>query len=155
MSLGTIAGTRMWGCAGPFAIADSCQGARSRFVPPWDAWLICDHGALRALANHPTGRFAHWPIIPRGSLNLRQSSLDRIDNAFAHMLERMFNSTECGGINLGDIPRGSAPWDVPSVDPSTLGKNFHMRTRFAHALPQCSPTAQRPPKNSVIKLRGQ
>ena len=117
--------TRMWGCAGPFAIADSCQGARSRFVPPWDAWLICDHGA----------RFAHWPIIPRGSLNLRQSSLDRIDNAFAHMLERMFNSTSCVGINLGDIPRGAAPWDVPSVDPSTLGKNFHMRTRFAHALP--------------------
>ena len=64
MSLGTIAGTRMWGCAGPFAIADSCQGARSRFVPPWDAWLICDHGA----------RFAHWPIIPRGASRIGQSS---------------------------------------------------------------------------------
>ena len=31
-----------------------------------DAWLIRDHGVLRALANHPTGRFAHWPIIPQG-----------------------------------------------------------------------------------------
>ena len=30
--------------------------------------------------------------------------------------------TSCVGINLGDIPRGLRhPWDVPSVDPSTLG----------------------------------
>ena len=53
----------------------------------------------------------------------------------SYVLERMGYTTSCVGINLGDIPRGSAPWDVPSVDPSTLGKNFHMRTRFAHALP--------------------
>ena len=40
-----------------------------------------------------------------------------------YMLERMFNSTECGGINLGDIPWGLRhPRDVPSVDPSTLGR---------------------------------
>ena len=31
--------------------------------------------------------------------------------------------TSCVGINLGDIPRGLRhPWDVPSVDPSTLGR---------------------------------
>ena len=31
--------------------------------------------------------------------------------------------TSCVGINLGDIPRGLRhPWDVPSVDPSTLGQ---------------------------------
>ena len=53
----------------------------------------------------------------------------------SYVLERMGYTTSCVGINLGDIPRGCAPWDVPSVDPSTLGKNFHMRTRFAHALP--------------------
>ena len=30
--------------------------------------------------------------------------------------------TSCVGINLGEIPRGLRhPWDVPSVDPSTLG----------------------------------
>ena len=34
-----------------------------------------------------------------------------------------FFLTSCVGINLGDIPRGLRhPRDVPSVDPSTLGR---------------------------------
>ena len=34
-----------------------------------------------------------------------------------------FFLTSCVGINLGDIPQGLRhPWDVPSVDPSTLGQ---------------------------------
>ena len=110
MSLGTIAGTRMWGCGALLA------------------------GMFGSYAT--TERFAHWPIIPRGAsrigqsshgVALRQSSLDSIDNAFAHMLERMFNSTSCVGINRGDTTRGHpaglrplgwplvvSPWLIPS-----------------------------------------
>ena len=110
MSLGTIAGTRMWGCAAPFAIADSCQGARSRFVPPWDAWLICDHGA----------RFAHWPIIPRGSLCDNQVWIvlimhSLICSSVCSIPPRVSGST--AGTPLGAIPRGCAPWDGPSWCP--------------------------------------
>ena len=71
---------------------------------------------------------------------LRQSSLDSIDNAFAHMLERMFNSTSC-------VVCRDQPWGPPRLIPphSTLGKNFHMRTRFAHALPHYLPYRQNIP----------
>ena len=69
MSLGTIAGTRMWGCAAAFAVADSRQGARSpvgclAHTRPRSASRIgqSSHGALRALANHPTG----WATIKFG-----------------------------------------------------------------------------------------
>ena len=34
-------------------------------------------------------------------------------------------TTECGGINRGDIPRGGALRDVPEVDPDTRGGITH------------------------------
>ena len=44
------------------------------------------------------------------------------------VLVRMGYSTSCVGINLGDPPRGLRhPRGVPSVDPSTLGKNILIR----------------------------
>ena len=45
-----------------------------------------------------------------------------------------FFGTSCVGINLGDIPRGLRhPRDVPSVDPSTLGRYILIR----HSPPSC------------------
>ena len=52
----------------------------------------------------------------------------------SYVLERMGYTTSCVGINLGDIPRGSAPWDVHSVDPSTLGRISPYVTRLPQVL---------------------
>ena len=77
--------------------------------------------ALRALANHPTGRFAHWPIIPRGSLCDNQVWIVLIMHSLiCSSVCAIPPRVSCVGINLGDLPRGYAPWEVPSVDPSTL-----------------------------------
>ena len=52
----------------------------------------------------------------------------------SYVLERMGYTTSCVGINLGDPPRGYAPWGVPSVDPSTLGRISPYVTRLPQVL---------------------
>ena len=51
--------------------------------------------------------------------------------------------TSCVGINLGDIPRGLRhPRDVPSVDPSTLGRKtlYELASlKYCYIAEDCSP----------------
>ena len=55
-----------------------------------------------------------------------------------YALELMGYTTSCVGINLGDFPRGLRhPWDVPSVDPSTLGRISPYVTRLPQVLLHC------------------
>ena len=55
---------------------------------------------------------------PRNDCPYAKSNANTLIRACAY---RVF-LTSCVGINLGDIPRGlQHPWDVPLVDPSTLG----------------------------------
>ena len=115
-------------CTGP---ADDEADARKSF-PSGHASVVCFVASFVAVylqrrsSAAVSAVFLLRPIIQVGNtttVNSAHIGIGYTVFSVIHALAYRVFLTSCVGINLGDIPRGlQHPWDVPSVDPSTIGR---------------------------------